>query len=137
MIPAKAADESMIRLLLADRQQGSLPVYIDGFRAYEPLEDDAFGRGTSSMATVNTPMRRCTPTAARTTRDVTVALVSSGNLQGQADAVSQSVPAPPGTIPKIGARPFHTRCPGDTLKSAMCYPRTLVELRTDETAAEI
>jgi transposase len=36
--PAKAADESTIRLLLADRQQESLTVYTDGFRAYEPLE---------------------------------------------------------------------------------------------------
>ncbi len=45
VIPAKAATESTIRLLLADRQQESLTVYTDGFRAYEPLEaDDAFTR---------------------------------------------------------------------------------------------
>ncbi|PGF17235.1 IS1595 family transposase [Natrinema sp. CBA1119] len=45
VIPAKAAMESKIRLLLADRQQESLTVYTDGFRAYEPLEeDDAFTR---------------------------------------------------------------------------------------------
>lgn len=45
VIPAKAADESTIRLLLADRQEESLTVYTDGFRAYEPLEaDDAFTR---------------------------------------------------------------------------------------------
>ena len=45
VIPAKAADESTIRLLLADRHQESLTVYTDGFRAYEPLEeDDAFTR---------------------------------------------------------------------------------------------
>jgi transposase len=43
--PAKAADESTIRLLLADRQQESLTVYTDGFRAYELLEkDDAVER---------------------------------------------------------------------------------------------
>ncbi|PSQ17176.1 IS1595 family transposase [Halobacteriales archaeon QS_8_69_26] len=43
VIPAKAATESRIRLLLADRQQESLTVYTDGFRAYDPLdEDDAF-----------------------------------------------------------------------------------------------
>jgi transposase len=43
--PARAADESTIRLLLDDRQQESLTVYTDGFRAYEPLdEDDAFDR---------------------------------------------------------------------------------------------
>ncbi|WP_273835893.1 transposase, partial [Halococcus sp. PRR34] len=41
VMPAKTADESTIRLLLADRQQESLTVYTDGFRAYEPLEDDA------------------------------------------------------------------------------------------------
>ncbi len=45
VIPAKAADEETIRLLLGDRQQESLTVYTDGFRAYEPLEeDDAFTR---------------------------------------------------------------------------------------------
>jgi transposase len=43
--PAKAADESTIRLLLGKRQQESVTVYTDGFRAYEPLgEDDAFDR---------------------------------------------------------------------------------------------
>lgn len=45
VLPAKAADESTIRLLLADRKEESLTVYTDGFRAYEPLdEDDAFDR---------------------------------------------------------------------------------------------
>ncbi len=45
VLPAKAADESTIRLLLADRTEESLTVYTDGFRAYEPLdEDDAFDR---------------------------------------------------------------------------------------------
>jgi len=45
VIPAKAATESTIRLLLADCQQESLTVYTDGFRAYEPLdEDDTFTR---------------------------------------------------------------------------------------------
>ncbi len=45
MIPAKAANESIIRLLLADHKEESLTVYTDGFRAYEPLnEDDAFDR---------------------------------------------------------------------------------------------
>jgi len=42
-IPAKAADESTFRLLLTNRQQESVTVYTDGFRAYEGLEeDDAF-----------------------------------------------------------------------------------------------
>jgi transposase-like protein len=45
VIPTKAADESTVRLLLADRRQESITIYIDGFRAYEPLEDnDAFDR---------------------------------------------------------------------------------------------
>jgi transposase-like protein len=45
VLPAKAADESTIRLLLANRTEESLTVYTDGFRAYEPLdEDDAFDR---------------------------------------------------------------------------------------------
>ncbi|GCF14470.1 hypothetical protein Harman_24050 [Haloarcula mannanilytica] len=43
--PSKAADESTIRLLLGTRQQESLTVYTDGFRAYESLDsDDAFDR---------------------------------------------------------------------------------------------
>jgi transposase-like protein len=34
-----------VRLLLADRQQESLTIYTDGFRAYEPLDkDDEFDR---------------------------------------------------------------------------------------------
>jgi transposase-like protein len=45
MIPVKAVEESTIRLLMADRQEKSLTVYTDGFRAYEPLKpDDAFDR---------------------------------------------------------------------------------------------
>jgi transposase-like protein len=45
VLPAKAADESTIRILLADRKEESLTVYTDGFRAYELLdEDDAFDR---------------------------------------------------------------------------------------------
>ena len=39
-IPVKNADESTIRLRLANRQQESLTVYTDSFRAYEPLEQD-------------------------------------------------------------------------------------------------
>lgn len=43
--PAKAAKESTILLLLGDRQQESVTVYADGFRAYEPLNEvDAFNR---------------------------------------------------------------------------------------------
>ncbi len=45
VIPVKAADESTIRHLLANRHQESLTIYTDGFRAYEPLDEgDAFTR---------------------------------------------------------------------------------------------
>ncbi|SEP23082.1 Transposase and inactivated derivatives [Halogranum amylolyticum] len=40
VVPAKSADESRVRLLLADHEEESLTVYTDGFRAYDPLEDD-------------------------------------------------------------------------------------------------
>ena len=40
VIPAKAATDPTIRLLLDNRQQESMTVYTDGFRAYEPLEED-------------------------------------------------------------------------------------------------
>jgi transposase-like protein len=40
VVPAKSADESTVRLLLADHEQESLTVYTDGFRAYDPVEDD-------------------------------------------------------------------------------------------------
>jgi transposase-like protein len=38
--PAKSVDESTVRLLLDNREQESLTVYTDRFRAYEPLDDD-------------------------------------------------------------------------------------------------
>ena len=45
VVPAKSADESTVRLLLADHDEESLTVYTDGFRAYDPLEDeDSFTR---------------------------------------------------------------------------------------------
>ena len=40
VVPAKSADESTVRLLLADHEEESLTVYTDGFRAYDTLEDD-------------------------------------------------------------------------------------------------
>jgi transposase-like protein len=40
VVPTKSADESTVRLLLADHEEESLTVYTDGFRAYDPLEDD-------------------------------------------------------------------------------------------------
>ena len=40
VVPAKSADESTVRLLLAVTEEESLTVYTDGFRAYDPLEDD-------------------------------------------------------------------------------------------------
>ncbi|SEP02449.1 Transposase and inactivated derivatives [Halogranum amylolyticum] len=40
VIPAKSADESRVRLLLGNHEEESLTVYIDGFRAYDPLEKD-------------------------------------------------------------------------------------------------
>jgi len=40
VLPAKSAEESTVRLLLTDHEQESLTVYTDGFRAYDPLEDD-------------------------------------------------------------------------------------------------
>ena len=40
VVPAKSADESTVRLLLGDREEESLTVYTDGFRAYDPLEED-------------------------------------------------------------------------------------------------
>jgi len=59
VIPAQAATESTIRLLLDNRQQESLTVYTDGFRAYEPLdEDDAFTRDTALSSANNWISRR-------------------------------------------------------------------------------
>jgi transposase-like protein len=40
VVPAKSADESTVRLLLENHEEESLTVYTDGFRAYDPLEDD-------------------------------------------------------------------------------------------------
>ena len=38
--PAKSADEPTVRLLLAASEEESLTVCTDGFRAYDPLDDD-------------------------------------------------------------------------------------------------
>ena len=40
VVPAKSADESTVRLLLENNEKESLTVYTDGFRAYDPLEED-------------------------------------------------------------------------------------------------
>ncbi len=40
VIPAKSANESTVRLLLDNHDEESLTVYTDGFRAYDPLDDD-------------------------------------------------------------------------------------------------
>jgi len=67
--PAKAARESTIRLLLDDRQKKSLTVYTDGFRAYEPLDEDDRSTGSTSFtARVNTLMKTSMSTHARATR---------------------------------------------------------------------
>lgn len=84
MIPAKAADKSMIRLLLAVGQQPSLSVYTDGFRAYEPLdEDDVFERehvvhGDGEHADEEVHVSTCESHASLTRH---VALTPSRNLQ--------------------------------------------------------
>ena len=45
VISAKDTDESTVRLLSTDHHQKLLTVYTDGFRAYEPLnEEGAFSR---------------------------------------------------------------------------------------------
>lgn len=40
VIPAKSAEESTIRPLLTNREKGPLTVYTDGFRAYDPLNEN-------------------------------------------------------------------------------------------------
>ena len=40
VVPAKSANESTVRLLLAGREKEPLTVYTDGFRAYDTLDDD-------------------------------------------------------------------------------------------------
>jgi len=124
VIPTKAADESTIRLLLADRTEESITVYTDGFRAYEPLEADvAFHReyvvhGDGEYADDEVHVNTCESHTSHTRR---VALVPSRRLERQVDAVFQGVPTPPRIISKTEARRTQTRCPSDALKSTMCY----------------
>ena len=40
VVPAKLADELTVWLLFAAREKEPLTVYTDGFRAYDPLDDD-------------------------------------------------------------------------------------------------
>jgi transposase-like protein len=68
VIPEKAADESTIRLLLADRTQEPITVYIDGFRVYEPFEEETHSTAnTLSAVWVNTLMTRGISTPAGAT----------------------------------------------------------------------
>jgi len=87
VISAKAAYESTIRLLLADRQQEPMTVYIIGFRADESLKwDDTFDHDyADNGAHVNT----CT--GPRGT-DTTAALASLRHLQREIDKISQKGP---------------------------------------------
>ncbi len=56
-MPAKSANESTVRLLLGDHKEESLTVYLDGFRAYDPLEDDEnYRREAVIQARANTSM---------------------------------------------------------------------------------
>jgi len=69
VVPAKSADESTVRLLLADHDEESLTVYPDGFRAYDPLKKTTHSpANTSSMATANTPTATSMSTAVSATR---------------------------------------------------------------------
>ena len=74
VVPAKSADESTIRLLLENHDQESLTVYTDGFRAYEPLEDDdEFTRefvvhGDGEYADGEVHVNTCESHASRATR---------------------------------------------------------------------
>ena len=40
VVPAKSADESTVRLLLDNREEESLTIYTDGFRVYDPLDEN-------------------------------------------------------------------------------------------------
>jgi len=91
VVPAKSADESTIRLLLADHDEVSLTTYTGGFRAYDPLEeDDAFTRkyvvhGDGEYADGDIHANTCE---------------SHRGVSKQANAVSQSLSAPPRTLQK-------------------------------------
>jgi len=61
VIPAKAADESTIRLLLADRQQESLTVYANAFGRMNRLTRTTHSPvNTSTMVTASTLMETLT-----------------------------------------------------------------------------
>jgi len=98
---------------------------VNGFRAYEPLnQDDAATReyvirGDSEYVDgsvhVNTGETTVTP--------VTHGSHTSRFLQRQADTVSQSVRITPRTVSKTGSRCTQTHYQSDPLKSTMCYAR--------------
>lgn len=67
--PAKAGDESTIQLLLSNSQQASVTVFIDGFRADEPLgEYNVFNRTYVVHGRMNTLRKQSTLTPTRATR---------------------------------------------------------------------
>ena len=97
VLPAKSTEDTTVRLLLADHEQESLTVHTDGFRAYDPLEDDdSFTReyvvhGDGEYADSEVHVKTCESHASLTRR---VALAPSRSLERQANAVSQSLRTP-------------------------------------------
>jgi transposase-like protein len=62
-IPAKSADESAVRLLLAGVEEESVTVYTDWFRAYDPLDESyqrkAVTRGEGEYINGETHVNTC------------------------------------------------------------------------------
>jgi len=126
VIPAKAADESTIRLLLVDRKEESLTVYTDGFRTYDMLkEDDEFDREyvvhgdskyTDGEVHVNTRESHCRVSDARLSPHRSI---SKDKLAEYLRALQLHREL----YQKPKTRGTQTRCPSNSLKSTMCYAR--------------
>lgn len=122
VVPTKSADESTVRLLIADREEESLAVYTDGFRAHEPLEDDdtyqqeavvhSDGEYVDGDVHVNTceSTGRCSVRGSRHTED----------LKGQTDTVRLGVPASTSNLPQIRTRRTQTNPSNRVLTYQQC-----------------
>ncbi len=106
VVPAKSADEATVQLLLDNHQKESLTVYTDGFRAYDPLDDD---ENFHREAVIHGDGEYCRWRRA-----------ASRRLKGQTDSVYQTVPTSATNPPQTRPRGTQRDCSSSSLTHQQC-----------------
>ncbi len=123
VVPAKSADEATVQLLLDNHQKESLTVYTDGFRAYDPLDDDenfhreAVIHGGGEYRRWRRAREHVREPPSRQRR---VALAASRRLKGQTDSVYQTVPTSATNPPQTRPRGTQRDCSSSSLTHQQC-----------------